>query len=243
MTAFPGSGVDVPVDATGNPSVTIAIDPIDGAIESEITYTATDNAGATSPTGTVTVPFTSPLPVTLLSFTAAKTEVNSTLTWITAEESNSDHFEIRHSLNATRWTAAGKVNASGESHAVKNYKFVHTAPVAGLNYYRLKMIDGDETFAYRCVAMVRFEGDYDISLYPNPASSLLMIHNLGLKVINSIEIIDITGRSVLMKKDTSDSKNAFAGGIDISNLTNGAYIVRLSADDTTVITRIIVIRH
>jgi CshA-type fibril repeat protein len=55
---FPVGGVTIPVDVNGNPTQTIAIDPIDGAVTSVITYTATDNGGATSASATVSVPFT-----------------------------------------------------------------------------------------------------------------------------------------------------------------------------------------
>jgi len=57
-STFPAGGVTVPTDANGNPTQTIAIDPIDGAVTSVITYTATDNAGAKSAPATVSVPFT-----------------------------------------------------------------------------------------------------------------------------------------------------------------------------------------
>lgn len=55
---FPGAGVSVPADVNGNPTQTISIDPIDGAVTSVITYIATDNGGATSASATVSVPFT-----------------------------------------------------------------------------------------------------------------------------------------------------------------------------------------
>jgi CshA-type fibril repeat protein len=54
---FPNGGVSVPTDVNGNPTQTIAIDPIDGAVTSVITYTATDNGGATSSPATLDVPF------------------------------------------------------------------------------------------------------------------------------------------------------------------------------------------
>ena len=56
---FPGGGVSVPTNATGQPTQTITVDPIDGAVTSVITYFVTDNAGKQSLTsGTANVPFT-----------------------------------------------------------------------------------------------------------------------------------------------------------------------------------------
>lgn len=56
---FPLTGVTIPTNASGQPTQTIAIDPIDGAITSVITYYAVDNAAKESQTtGTASVPFT-----------------------------------------------------------------------------------------------------------------------------------------------------------------------------------------
>ena len=56
---FPGGGVSVPTNTSGQPTQAITIDPIDGAVTSVITYYATDNAGKeSSTTGTASMPFT-----------------------------------------------------------------------------------------------------------------------------------------------------------------------------------------
>lgn len=55
---FPAGGVTIPTNINGNPTQTISIDPIDGAVTSVITYTVTDNGGAVSSPATVSVPFT-----------------------------------------------------------------------------------------------------------------------------------------------------------------------------------------
>ncbi len=55
---FPVAGVIVPTNASGQPTQTITVDPIDGLINVVIPYAAIDNAGKQDPTpGSVTLPF------------------------------------------------------------------------------------------------------------------------------------------------------------------------------------------
>lgn len=62
-----------------------------------------------------------------------------------------------------------------------------------------------------------------ISLYPNPATNLLTIENKNDLQINSISIADTNGRNVF------ETKNAVST-VDVSNLSNGIYFVRLATD-------------
>jgi hypothetical protein len=52
-----------------------------------------------------------PLPVTLKSFLVTKENTTTLLTWETATETNSNNFEIEHSLNAKSLNHIGTVNA------------------------------------------------------------------------------------------------------------------------------------
>ncbi|MBK7764284.1 MAG: hypothetical protein IPI46_13225 [Bacteroidetes bacterium] len=55
---FPGSGVTIPTNTNGQPTQSITVDPIDGAVTVGISYTVTDNAGQTNPIpGIANVPF------------------------------------------------------------------------------------------------------------------------------------------------------------------------------------------
>ncbi len=56
--SFPVAGVTVPAGTNGNPTQTISIDPVDGAVSVAIPFRAIDNAGAESGSeGTANVPF------------------------------------------------------------------------------------------------------------------------------------------------------------------------------------------
>jgi hypothetical protein len=64
---------------------------------------------------------------------------------------------------------------------------------------------------------------FDISIYPNPASSEINI-NINNKTLKNIQILDISGKTILEKK-INTLENKFT--IDLSSLESGIYIVNL----------------
>ncbi len=61
--------------------------------------------------------------------------------------------------------------------------------------------------------------DVNVSIYPNPASDKLNVEGDG---IQKVEMFDVNGRSVLTSQK---------GQIDLSSLTNGVYVVRVTTDN------------
>ncbi|WP_171037849.1 polysaccharide lyase [Dyadobacter luticola] len=96
------------------------------------------------------------LPVKLASFKVAKSGGAAHLTWATTEEANTARFEIERSLNARDWKTIGSKSAVGQSRSLVNYNFADSAPKKGNNYYRLKIIDNDRTYAYSSIKNVNF---------------------------------------------------------------------------------------
>lgn len=59
------------------------------------------------------------------------------LRWETITETNTDYFEVRHSLDGVKFDPIGVLTAAGFSQSPIEYRLPHLAPPAGLNYYRL----------------------------------------------------------------------------------------------------------
>jgi len=70
-----------------------------------------------------------------------------------------------------------------------------------------------------------------ISIYPNPTSQEVNIHNPGNSLIKEISIIDLSGKTLLTHKVGS---NAGLQKIDISNKNTGIYIVRIVTENEVV---------
>lgn len=179
----------------------------------------------------------SPLPVTLVRFRghAAEGEVN--LTWATAEETNSWKFQIEHSQNGTVWDAIGSVLANENSYSEKNYQFAHIRPNAK-NFYRLKMIDKDNSFAYSSIIQVfTDQAERSFVIYPNPASDYIKFDQKYAVDLTNIQVLSLSGKVLLDQGTITDGK------VEIKHLKSGSYLVRARfVDDYETTQRVIVIR-
>lgn len=163
-----------------------------------------------------------PLPVTLVSFTASKEASVTLLKWATTMETNSDYFEIQHSVTGKEWAKIDRVASHGESSSLKSYSYQHAEPVNGENLYRLKMVDKDATYAYSRIQSVTFEGlsGADLSVYPNPVTDKLIIRDFSQ--VTQIRINDVNGRSVYQ------AQGAALGEVNVKNLSTGIYVVNIT---------------
>ncbi|MCE7042807.1 T9SS type A sorting domain-containing protein [Dyadobacter sp. CY312] len=162
-----------------------------------------------------------PLPVKLTGFDVQKEGLSARLNWATTEEVNSDSFEVQHSADARNWKTVAEVKSNGDSKGLNNYNYTHTTPVEGINYYRLRMVDRDATFAFSRIRSVNFDNLKAVSLYPNPVTNLLFIQNLTLGEVKQLSILNNSGLSVY------ESVKVNADGINVQHLPTGLYTVRI----------------
>lgn len=168
------------------------------------------------------------LPVTLSAFSAGEIETGILLKWTTVSEEDNKAFEIQRSTNGKSWTNIGSVaplTSNGSSNTVQHYSFIDNNPFNGQNYYRLKQVDLDNSFAYSTIRTVWAGKNLQkINLYPNPASSRLNI--AGLKGGESVRIFDIMGRLVYQKEGVRPDFQ-----VPISGLSEGLYSAQIFSKD------------
>ncbi|MCF0056986.1 choice-of-anchor A family protein [Dyadobacter sp. CY356] len=181
---------------------------------------------------TFVTPTTTPLPVTLTSFFVEKEGVQSVLNWATTSETNSDRFEVQYSYDAKNWNLIGTVVSNGDSKSLSNYQFVHKDPANGENYYRLKMIDRDATFAYSRVVEISLDLPSSVSVYPNPVVSQATIETPDWSKVKEIFLVNTAGKRISM--------SAASDKIDLSNVSSGIYIIQLKQVNGSVSTAKIV---
>ncbi|MEO6687043.1 MAG: T9SS type A sorting domain-containing protein [Dyadobacter sp.] len=174
-----------------------------------------------------------PLPVTLQSFELHQAEKGVLLSWATTTEANSDHFDIQHSSDAKNWSDIGKVAAAGESKLTNKYSFTDVDAVNGLNYYRLKMVDKDNTYAFSRINSISLDSGLGI-IYPNPANESITLDIDNLKTVSSLEIFDVKGTRVLKMTKLASNK------INIEKLAAGIYLVKITQVSGAVIVQKIV---
>lgn len=148
-----------------------------------------------------------PLPVQMTHFMAEKSnETAAHLDWATASEDGSDIFEVERSTDGTRFTKIGMVEAQGHSHQPQQYEFLDTrVPLHQSRefFYRLKIVDVDNTYSYTEIRVVHFGSANDIfgvEVAPNPTfngSVNLRIHGQIMEdAMTEITVTDSYGRLV-----------------------------------------------
>lgn len=154
------------------------------------------NAGVQQVVGIKTVPDTAF--IMLVNLAAVKQGNHVLLNWETSAEKNSDHFIIQRSADGITFTSGiGTVAAVGNSSVSSYYSFIDSAPISGMNFYRLKMVDKFGKFKYSGPVNVIFELKTGISFSPNPVTSFAYLKiedpNLSGYVF---QVSDVYGRRI-----------------------------------------------
>ncbi len=175
------------------------------------------------------------LPIALKSFNAVPYRNRDVdLDWITATELNGSHFEVERSDNGVDFVQIARVEAAGESHVDQEYKYsdraVNLNGNAGLQYYRIKMVDYDGRFDYSGIRVVNFNrsgSDFSIKTYPNPVSDFIQLELTGLDYDSTIRltlsILSPTGQLVKSQVINSDLDK-----INVANLPNSLYHIMIN---------------
>jgi len=88
---------------------------------------------------------TSPLPISLSTFTGECLNETVKIKWVTALEINNDYFDVERSADGINFTSISKINGSGNSTKTLRYATIDSNPLKGWSYYRLKQTDFDGT--------------------------------------------------------------------------------------------------
>lgn len=163
------------------------------------------------------------LPVKLSAFSVHKESQTAAVTWETAAEINAAKFEVERSKDAKNWKVIGQELASND--VSNHYSIIDSAPLSGTNYYRLKMIDQDGTFAYSRIERLTWESDAAY-VYPNPASDKLYFTVDKSQKVKSLQIQTMSGEVVTILEATQDY-------VDIHTLREGGYILTITFEDGT----------
>lgn len=165
-----------------------------------------------------------PLPLKLLSFTGKQENNNNRLDWVTAREKEVAGFEVERGTDGRTFSKVAMVKAAGNE-STEDYHYSFTDGQAGtVAYYRLKMIDQDDSYTYSNVVLLHNSSAAgSLRIYPNPAEDLLQVQ--GLNGAANYSICDVKGTVVLNAAAT----NTEAGlSINISSLSKGMYFIRIA---------------
>ncbi|MEP6674533.1 MAG: T9SS type A sorting domain-containing protein [Ferruginibacter sp.] len=202
-----------------------------GINQSQFTVSTFSGGGG----GSTGLPAQSPVPVTLMSFTAQRTGKVNVIDWSTSQELNSNYFALERSSDGRNFTTIAQVAAAGYSAITRLYSYIDNNPVIGTNYYRLRIVDKDNSSKYSWVRTVRNEGVADVALYPNPVHDVLTVSISADKANNgNLIITDINGKLVYSKSISLVQGNNNLP-VNLSNVAAGAYIIKVQLSDDVVV--------
>ncbi|MFZ1527173.1 MAG: GEVED domain-containing protein [Ferruginibacter sp.] len=181
---------------------------------------------------------TTALPVTLVSFNASRSGKQNNITWSTSQEINTSHFILERSSNGSDFVALTRIAAAGNSSVTRNYQYTDAAPLTGMNYYRLRIVDLDNRESRSAIKQVRNDAAYDLQVYPNPARDIVQLELYSEKASQANLIItDIAGKVMHTQTIRLSSGNNKLP-VNISRFASGGYLFKVSLEEGTVIRKI-----
>ena len=174
---------------------------------------------------------TLPVPVSLLHFAVEKGKHANKLLWTTAQEINSHEFIIERSNNAVDFIKVGAVTATRNSNRSINYSLVDINPLSGINYYRLKMVNADNSSKYSATVSVRNDKETGFAVLPNPVKDKMTVWFSADKVSPAvINIFDLNGKLVY-KKNVKVNEGSNVVEVNTEGLATGSYILKVETGE------------
>jgi agmatine/peptidylarginine deiminase len=207
----------------------------------EIFYyiSATSNSGRTvtkplvAPDGVYKFLVDNPVPVELITFTAAMVNKSVVLRWETATELNNSGFEVERKVNQNNFEKISFLPGFGTSTEKHFYTFTDKPDNGGKISYRLKQIDFNGDFNYSKIVEVDFNLPKEFSIaqnYPNPFNPVtkieFVIPNSSLVIL---KIYDVLGREVSTIVNEEKQPGTYEVEFNGSDLPSGVYLYTLRA--------------
>jgi hypothetical protein len=223
-----GGGQGAIVFYNSTPSSNVTVNTSNGQPGRDLssgTITAT-GGGGTSNSGILTFS-TSPLPVSLLYFSAQCANGNGVLlSWSTASEQNNLYFLVQRMSEAGNWETVKQIDGAGNSSSALSYSCTDYNAPDGYKYYRLVQVDNNGTTRILDIATVNCAAsNTQILLFPNPASASVSVSSSTN--IDEIRITDQTGR--LCRRIAGLTDTQFYS-VPLDGLQPGMYTVTVVAN-------------
>ncbi len=170
------------------------------------------------------------LPVTLIAFSAWATNKGNHIEWTTASEFNNDFFSLEKSPDGNHFEEINKQPGLGYTLEQHHYNYLDAAPYQGSNYYRIRQVNTDGTFAYSKVAIV--ENSMQAPLmshpFPNPTTGLLHFDISSLEDGTAIiQVTDVFGK-IMLSQNHLLKTGTNTIGLDLQWLPEGVYFIECS---------------
>jgi hypothetical protein len=170
-----------------------------------------------------------PLPIEIISFDGIKSKTSTLLTWETLNALQMSHFDVERSQDGKTFAPIGQAVKAVNTIDKMSYNLTDEKPLDGINYYRLKSVEGSGKIVYSKVISVLFGGNFVVNAYPNPFHDILSLDikcdKMGSEM--TFELINALGKQVAVEKRKITSGNV-SHIFNTNELTTGTYILRIT---------------
>jgi hypothetical protein len=231
ITQYMGSGTWS--SAENNDYISAGIHSNSVAMAARIAALSTDDGAWLSKTSDASTP----LPVTLIKFEVVYSEnKEAILHWVTNLQTDLAGFEIEHSTNGTSWNKIGMVktlSSEDNNNLLPEYIFYDPSPAIGQNYYRLKLIDVNNTAEYSPAKKLLMDEENETPfVYPNPLGAQLYIGNI--KDRTRIHLYSSTGRIIHTSEIEQNTP------LNLEHLAPGTYFLHIHTSSGKIFTEKII---
>ncbi|MDZ7877966.1 MAG: GEVED domain-containing protein [Saprospiraceae bacterium] len=178
----------------------------------------------------------------VLELDATKTPESVQVVWATNSSRKNALFILERSADGKFFTPIYEADAFKPTDELIDYHFEDKQALEGANYYRLRLIYLDKSETTTKPIFVKMDTYNDFTLYPNPTTEGVSIDVkkwLGKAVM--IDISDNLGCIVLTQK--LDAQHNRLHTINVENLTNGSYFVRLiTANQRPLVKKLVILK-
>jgi hypothetical protein len=214
------------------------------SVRARIGTSVGSRANAVNYTNTSSVPCNTPVPVTLLSFSAIKRNANVLINWATASEINLKSYIVERSIEPNFSNVYTVATLEPKNVPSANYQIVDDIRAVNFNgtmFYRLKIVEQDGSFKYSKTEKIDLEGNNGILIYPQPAKNKFYVSTATDMPMAKLIITNAIGSSVYSTNINLKANTPVS--IDIADLAPGNYYVRIiSANNNSLTTHKLVIQ-
>jgi Secretion system C-terminal sorting domain len=179
------------------------------------------------------------LPIELISFQGEKRGSYHFLTWETSNQILFSHFEIEKADENGVFRKIATVTPKTD--IANTYTFENKDFITNKNYYRLKMVNEDNSFDYSKIIVLNDlqNTSSSVLIYPNPTSEII-----NLQIDNNIDenaiilLLDLQGKILQTTTQTlNKGQNTFE--ISLKETPSGIYFIRYQGEHRNWISKVI----
>lgn len=177
--------------------------------------------------------FGASFPVELLDFSGSIFGDQIILSWMSTVEVGNERYILEKATSTTEYQVLSELPGAGYSEEAISYSHTDVSPENGLNRYRLSQMDFDGTRNYLGEIELSFEKDSPISVFPNPATSMISVSFVPFKEQSvEVSVLSLDGKELMAQSYMLTPGNKSVS-LAAEELAHGMYLLRVKLDGRT----------